>query len=879
MQQALITKYLQHSVLFKDVSESEIIPYSKIARVEIIEHGNYLYRKGDPSDVFYIIAIGQAELIISQPGQEDKIACRIGPGGHFGETGLLRSEPRSLDIRAHNDLVLFCFDKRFFRSSILGNSRIHRKLESVLANRLRLAYQAVGHSSKNRQHSDAEELNADGVMLFEDRSVQSNRLPRVVDKQNEAIRTSKTARKTQAFIDNCAKNSDPYILCAEFGTGKSTITKQIHQQSSRKASPYREVDLRTASFDRISRELFGEGQSSHPFSHATTVGLFEQTSGGTLTFTHVDLMCKKLQECLLKVLQSGIYTRVGSDQQHAFQSRIVFLSDHDLEYLKTTVFFLPELLAYFEEQHLTVPPLRKHKEDIPRLITYYLAHYSKEYGKNIHEMPQETLGVLMNYDWPGNLAELSGVVRRAVMLSREDNIIPDQILLGLPKSEGKWEFNILRLPWVSKFLNSSIFPKVPQIIIGVVLLVTVFSLFFGTTAPGSNIGLTMGWIIGWPLMFFSFFFLARIWCSVCPLAAPGIFLQNLIKPSRRAPAFIKQYSGWIMAILCILVFWVEVVWNAYDSPYLTGAILLAITMGSIISSVLFSRRAWCRYMCPLGAVNAIFSMPAIIELRANQDVCLKQCKKHSCFSGDTVSEGCPMYRHPYLVDNNRDCIMCGQCIKDCNNGSIQLNLRLAPVELWGLAIPRKADSFLIVSMVAIFFPFAMNPTFTDLTTQLVSIAAINGLALNEHLAASILFFTLIFIFQTGYFLLVEAQCFLVKMNKKTFRHLLGYGFIPLILGGFMAFHLEIFIGEAWRIVPNLREIFGFSYSYQNLRLISQDSTDVLKTLIVCGGLSATLYATYKIVERVKLEAKIKARDLLLPFCFLSVLAGAFCYAV
>ena len=720
MQQSLITKYLQHSVIFKDVSDSELIPYTKIARVEIIEHGNYLYRKGDPSDVFYIIAVGEAELIVSQPDREDKIACRIGPGGHFGETGLLRSEPRSLDIRAHNDLVLICFDKRFFRSSILGHSRIHSKLDAVLANRLRFAYQALAQS-KSRQHSDTEELNADGVMLFEDRSAQSHRLPRVVAKKNATIRTSKTARKTQAFIDNCAENSKPYILCAEFGTGKSTIARQIHLQSSRKASPYREVDLRKDSFERISRKLFGEGQSSHPFSQGPTAGLLEKTSGGTLTFTHVHLMGKKLQECLLRVLQSRTYTRVGSDQQHAFQSRIVFLSDHSLDYLKTSKHFLPELLDFLEKQHFTVPPLCKHKEDLPRLISYYLAHYSKKYGKNIHQVPQETLGVLMNYDWPGNLQELSGVIRRAVMLSREDKIIPDQILLGLPKSEGKWEFNILRTPWVSKFLNSSFFPQVPQIIIAGVLLVTIISLFFGTTASGANIGLTMGWAIGWPLMFFSFFFLARIWCSVCPLAAPGIVLQNLLKPSRRAPAFIKHYSGWIMAVLCILVFWVEVVWNAYETPYLTGGILLIISLGSIIFSALFSRRAWCRYICPLGAVNAIFSMPAIIELRANQHVCLKQCKNHFCFAGDTVSPGCPMFRHPYLVDNNRDCIMCAKCIKNCSNGSIQLNVRLAPEELWGLATPRKADSFLIVSMGAIFFPFALNTKFSDLTMQLVSV--------------------------------------------------------------------------------------------------------------------------------------------------------------
>ncbi len=878
MQQALIEKYLQHSVIFKDISDSELVSYAKIARVEILEQGKYLYRKGDPSDVFYIIAIGEVELIVSQKDRENKIVCRIGPGGHFGETGLLRSEPRSLDIRAHDDLVLICFDKRSFISSILSHSRIHSKLDAVLANRLRFAYQAQANN-KSGQYFDKEELKADEVMLFEDRSPKSNRLPRVVAKKNEIIRTSKTARKTQTFIDNSAENSAPYILYGEFGTGKSTIARQIHLQSSRKESPYREVDLRTNNFERISRELLGEGQSSHPLSQAPKAGLFENTSGGTLTFTHIHLMGAELQKFLLKVLQSGTYSRVNSSQQYALQSRIVFLSDHSLNSLKASKRFLPELLEIFKNQYFTIPPLCKHKEDLPRLITHYLTHYSKEYGKNIHQVPQETLGVLMNYNWPGNLQELSGVIRRAVMLSREDTINPDQILLGLPKSEGKWEYNTLRIPWVRRVLNSSIFPQVPQIIIACILLVTILSLFLGTQNSGANIGLTMGWAIGWPLLFFSFFFLARIWCSVCPLAAPGILLQNILKPTRRAPAFIKHNSGWIMAVLCILVFWVEIVWHAYENPYLTGAILLVISLGSIIFSALFSRRAWCRYICPLGAVNAIFSMPAILELRANQHVCLKQCKNHFCFAGDAVSPGCPMFRHPYLVDNNRDCIMCAKCIKSCSNGSIQLNVRLAPEELWGLATPRNADSFLIISMGAIFFPFVMNTQFSDLTLLLVAFAAKNGLLIADYLAASILFFTLIVIFQMGYYLLVEVQCFLVKMNKKIFRPLLGYGFIPLILGGFMAFHLEIFVRDAGRIVPNIREILGFPYSYQNLRLISQDSTDVLKTLIIVGGLLAAFYATYKIVERAQQKKEIRAFDLLLPFSVLSMLAGAFCYTI
>ncbi len=143
---------------------------------------------------------------------------------------------------------------------------------------------------------------------------------------------------------------------------------------------------------------------------------------------------------------------------------------------------------------------------------------------------RKLLGIFMNYDWPGNLTELSSVIRRAVMLAQKDEILPEQILLGLPKTEGKWEYNILRIGWMRKFLASRIFPRVPQVVIGCVFLITVFFLFFGPSNPEANIGLTLGWYIGWPLLFFSFFFLARTWCSVCSFAVPGTLLQNIVKP-------------------------------------------------------------------------------------------------------------------------------------------------------------------------------------------------------------------------------------------------------------------------------------------------------------------------------------------------------------
>jgi transcriptional regulator with AAA-type ATPase domain len=878
MRREIIAQNLQRSLLFKDATPAELVSFSEVARVQIIAEGEYVYRQGDDSDVFYVIAMGEAELVLERDDGIARVVGRIGPGGHFGETGILTAKPRSLSVRALCDLVIICFDKRFFRIAFLSNSRIHKQLDAALAERLRVAFVDQVDTNGNEGHTE-EKSAADDVILFKNNSLSAIQLRRLSRYKNDDIRASKTAKKTQAVIDLFSADNKPFILTGEAGTGKSIIARQIHMQSNRAGGQYREVDLREYEPMRLERKLFGTEQSGFPFAQARQAGFFEQTSGGTVVFTHVHLMKEELQEKLIKIIESDTYTHVDSTRQLAMQSRIAFISNFPIDYIKSTGKLLPELLALFEQQHFSVPPLRNHKEDLPRLVSHYLGCHSKEYGKNIHKVSPETLGIFMNYDWPGNLTELSSVIRRAVMLAKKDEILPDQILLGLPKTEGKWEYNILRINWMRRFLSSWIFPRVPQVAIGCVFILTVLFLFFGPSNPESNIGLTLGWYIGWPLLFFSFFFLARTWCSVCSFAVPGTLLQNIIKPARKTPVFIKNYSGWIMAVLCILVFWVEIIWDAYNNPYLTGGIILVITLGSILFSVVFSRRSWCRYLCPLGAVNAIFSMPSVVELRSNRHVCLNRCQSHACFTGDADISGCPMFRHPYLVDNNRDCIMCAKCIKNCENSSIQLNLRLAPQELWALETPRRADSFLIVSMGAIFFPFVLQKEFVKLVDWVASLIFNAGFSMPEYVIGSWFFFLWILVFQLGYYLMVTVQSQYAKMDKNLLMALFGYGCIPLILGGYMAVHLDLFVKGSGRIVPNIQELFGWQYSYDNIQLISSDSTFVLQFLTVLGGLLASFYASYRVIERAMAGDMMTSKPLVIPFSFLIVLAGFFVFII
>ncbi len=876
MKEELVERNLQKSVLFQDLSEDEIVEFRKISKVQIVPEGDFVYQQGTRSDMFYIIAMGEAELVFELEDGSSSVVGRIGPGGHFGETAILTSKLHTVAVRALFDLVLISFTKEDFHKYLMTNERVHRRIDAALAERLRVAFLDQADMS-GKQVGHREISSAEKMVLFKGKETSPLKMKRLKQvSSGVSPNSTRTARRTQAEIDKIADNNEPFFLTGEEGTGRSIIVKQIHLQSSRMDAPFREIDLREFSTPLVlEKKIFGVAQNAYPFIQARQAGMLEQACGGTLVLNHIQFMGEDLQKKLLKVIKSSVFTHLDSQEQLAMQSRIVFVSSFSLENLKKSGKIIPGLLELFEQQNFTVPALRDHKKDLPRLIDHYLERFSKEYGKEVDKVSPETLGILMNYDWPGNLTELSTVIRRAVMLANTNEVHSEQILLGLPKTEGKWEFNLLRMPLVRNFLKSGTFPKIPQMVVGFILLVAVGLLFLGPAAAHANAGLTISWAIGWPLMFFSFFFLARTWCSVCTLAMPGMLLQNIFKPRKKTPRFIKNNSGWIMGVLCVLVFWVEIVWYAYNKPILTGCIILTITVGSIVFSLMYTRRAWCRYLCPLGAVNAIFAMPSILELRSNRHVCLNKCQEHACFGGAADNAGCPMFRHPYLVDNNRDCIFCADCIKNCDNRSIQLNLRLAPQELWSIQNPRLADSLLIVALGAIFFPFAMHLRFEETVRQLVALFVPQSVTIPYELSGSLVFFSLVGTFILIYYCVVYAQSRYTGMEFKKLLPLLGYGVIPLVLGSYMAIHLKFFVNGAGSIIPQMSNMMGSSVSYTGWQIMSGDSLFVLQVIAMLGGLLASLYATYRIIDRLLGNKKLTSKVLFVPFGFLFLLATSY----
>ena len=865
-QDALILN-LYRSSLFQDVSPEEVERIIAAGQWRTVEQGRYVYRQGESNCHFHIIAEGEAELTMNVDGGDQFLVSHIGAGGHFGETALLTNSANSTNVRALTDLSLLCFDADAFNLVLLANQVIQRRLCIGLARRLRISYHDhAGALVKSKYTRRSSEHNLDPTFITgPSPRAEAERLPG--GQRQEQPPESTIARQIRAAAQQFSASLAPVLITGESGTGRRMAAYEIHRASAYRAGPYFEVDVRDFDSGQLEVELFGNERDSLAFSQIDRLGVFERSQEGTVVLYNAELMEPDFQRQLAAIIKRGFFAKVGDAAGVPLRARLILICSDAPRMQDGHNRLLPTLYALVAERHCRMAPLRDHRRDIPRLTQYYLKRYSRQYGKSITRVDDRTLGRFMNYDWPGNLTEMAGVLQRAVILGRNNEPLSSQILLGMPKTEGKWEFNLLRLRPVRSFIASRFYPLLPKALVGIGFALVLAALVFGPAAPEKNIGLTLSWVVGWPLMIFSFFFLARTWCSVCGLSVPGWLAQSVFKPERPTPAFIRKYSGWIMTGLCTLLFWIEITWNASRSPLLTAGIITAITLCALVFSIFFKRRVWCRYLCPLGAINAIFSMPSTLELRSNAHMCMNRCTDHVCYIGDDTVPGCPMFRHPFLVDNNRDCILCGQCIKNCKLDSIHLNLRLAPQELWNQQSPRLEDSILVIVLAAVFYPFAVNLKYPGLVERWAATAHGLGLPPSPALVSTIFFFGSILLYLGGAALLSQIMARLTGNSWKATASIFGYGMIPLVLSAFMAAHLEIFVGGLGLLPANLLDLVGRGGNYGDPRVISPDATFVLQAITVFGGLMAALYASQRIIKRLLIGRRYSLKMFALPaFC-------------
>jgi formate hydrogenlyase transcriptional activator len=219
-------------------------------------------------------------------------------------------------------------------------------------------------------------------------------------------------------VEQVAPQDATVLLLGETGTGKGLIARAIHSRSSRRDRPMITVNCTALPANLIESELFGREKGAFTGADARQIGRFELADGGTIFLDEIGEMPLELQSKLLRVIQDGEFERLGSPRTIKIDVRIIAASNRNLEQEIRNGRFREDLFYRLNVFPITIPPLRKHKEDIPLLVNYFVAKFNKKMGKKIETVSKETLNTLQEYHWPGNVRELESVIERAVITSQ-----------------------------------------------------------------------------------------------------------------------------------------------------------------------------------------------------------------------------------------------------------------------------------------------------------------------------------------------------------------------------------------------------------------------------------------------------------------------------
>lgn len=209
------------------------------------------------------------------------------------------------------------------------------------------------------------------------------------------------------------------VIHGESGTGKELLARFIHQNSLRSKGPFVAFNCGALHEEIAASELFGHEKGAFTGAHATKIGLFEAANGGTLFLDEVAEMPLLMQVKLLRVLQERELMRVGSVQPIAVDVRVIAASNRDLKAAVADGQMRNDLYFRLNVVTLTLPPLRERRDDIPLLAYYLLRKFSAMMDRDVQEISTEAMRRLVEYDYPGNVRELSNFIERGVALAQD----------------------------------------------------------------------------------------------------------------------------------------------------------------------------------------------------------------------------------------------------------------------------------------------------------------------------------------------------------------------------------------------------------------------------------------------------------------------------
>jgi transcriptional regulator with AAA-type ATPase domain/polyferredoxin len=661
---------LSNIKLFSDLSSTDIEELASYFQWETFNLGSEIIQQGQEEHSFYILIRGRADVLIKKEENRVRRIKSLGPGDTFGEFSLLDGKPAATTILCQENCQVLGLNSEGFARMLLRWPKLYQTF--------------IGRLTTN--------LNEANLILSEAKYKEILRSALQLTEYKEKFYGfwggPRTTAEVERKLEELAHPKGPLLLTGERGTGRQMMAWYVHQRQSGSDAPFVVVDGQR--FDQQWKDLILEPvnqESSSPFQNAN---LFDIAQGGSLFIRGINLISPHIQLQLAQAINSQ-------------RSKCFVIGSLDTETDSERV-IIPELSICFAHTY-EITPLRNRKRDIPILAQGFLEKLAQKNHRTIPTLNQEAMKLLLSHHYKqGNVSELIQVIERAFHIADQNVIGLEQIFFGPTAEKNGHTINLLARPKLKDLLKKGTLLNFFRRSAAVLFIGLVLLLLFAPQVAVSTKIFVLVWGLWWPALALISPFLGRLWCTVCPFSTIMDFVQKKIHKNYALPEFIIKHDYLIVSFLFLLIFWIEVVTDMRSHPVYTAFLLISIQASAILIAVLYPRHTWCRHFCPLGGFIGVASVGSMLEVRADPTVCLNKCTTFDCYVGTENVPGCPMSQHLPFLDNNLDCKLCFNCVRNCPNGSVQVNLRLAGREVWHLIRVNQGFIVFIGVMIGILIP-------------------------------------------------------------------------------------------------------------------------------------------------------------------------------
>jgi 4Fe-4S binding domain len=403
----------------------------------------------------------------------------------------------------------------------------------------------------------------------------------------------------------------------------------------------------------------------------------------------------------------------------------------------------------------------------------------------------------------------------------------------------------------------------------------------GTAAGSANFGIVFVWIVWWGLLMGVLLPLGgRLWCFICPIPAPGEWLQRealVDPPAKGEPAGVLSIDGpaepgdrgglskgwrwprslrgiWLQnaGFLGVALFSAVIL----TRPSVTGWVLFAFLAGAVGLAMFFERRSFCRYVCPVGGFIGLYSLVAPVELRVRDPLVCHDHRTKDCYLGNAAGYGCPWLEQPWAMDRNAYCGLCGECLRTCTQDNVTVNLRLPGSDLLvaqGWKLDEAYKAFIMLACAAIYPVVFLGPW--GWLKEWASLETPRGFGLY---ALGFLLVNLVALpmVHLGAAALTRRASSLQRVPVRRLFIALAYALVPLGLAAWMAFTVSLVFANVSYAWPVLSDPFGWGWNLLGTRDFAWHPwltgwVPPLQGALLIAGLVASIAAADAILRKIR----------------------------